>query len=130
MKVDTRMGMCNNSPAKASSSENERRSRVLLTPSLLRYVDRGGGTLRRAARSRLRLSHVEGYQGVPSSNPSFGGEEERCTDTVLAKSWADAPLRADLGCSSSYSSEKAKALNLLENRSVEKDFLPTAVVQE
>jgi len=49
---------------------------------------------------------------------------------VLAKSWADAPLRADLGCSSCYSSEKAKALNLLENRSVEKGFLPTAVVQE
>jgi len=53
-----------------------------------------------------------------------------CKHTVLANAGVDAPLRADLGCSSSYSSEKAKALNLLENRSVEKDFLPTAVEQE
>jgi len=53
-----------------------------------------------------------------------------CTDTVLANAGAEAPLRADLGCSSSYSSEKAKALDVLENRSVEKGFLPTAVEQE
>jgi len=36
MKVDIREGVCNNSPAEASSSENEWRSRVLRTPSLLR----------------------------------------------------------------------------------------------
>jgi len=45
MKVETRFGMCNNSPAEASSSENEWRSRVLHTPSLLRNVDRSGGML-------------------------------------------------------------------------------------
>jgi len=34
MKVDTRQGMCNNSPAEATSSENEWRSRVPHTPSV------------------------------------------------------------------------------------------------
>jgi len=45
MKVETRSGVCNNSPAKASSSENEWRSRVLHNPSFLCNVDRGGGML-------------------------------------------------------------------------------------
>lgn len=34
MKVDNRQGMCNNSPAKATSSENEWRSRVSHSPSV------------------------------------------------------------------------------------------------
>jgi len=45
MKVETRSGVCNNSPAQASSSENEWRSRGLHASSLLRNVDRGGGML-------------------------------------------------------------------------------------
>jgi len=36
--------MCNNSPAKATSSENEWRSRVQHTPSGFRYVDVCGDT--------------------------------------------------------------------------------------
>jgi len=76
MKVDTRSGVCNNSPAKASSSENEWRSRALHTPSLLRNVDCGGGRLPAGAiYSRLKLCHVEGYQGALSSDPLGGGEE-------------------------------------------------------
>jgi len=39
-------------------------------------------------------------------------------------------LDADLGCSSSFSIHDWIRLNLLEDRSVEKVFLPTAVVQE
>jgi len=53
-----------------------------------------------------------------------------CKHAVVAKAKANAPLRADLGCSSRYSSKNGQALKLLENRSVEKDFLPTAVEQE
>lgn len=80
MKVDIRMGMCNNSPAKASCSENERRSRVLLTPSLLRYVDRGGGTLRRAARSKAEAQSCRGIPRGTFFNFLFrggGGEVHR-----------------------------------------------------
>ena len=39
MKVETCSEVCNNSPAEASGSENEWHSRVLRTPSRLRYVD-------------------------------------------------------------------------------------------
>lgn len=65
MKVDIRKGVCNNSPAEASSSENEWRSRVLLTPSLLCYVDVVVACYEELI-TRLKLSHVEGYQGAPS----------------------------------------------------------------
>ena len=81
---------------------------------------------------RIPKTETRSCRGIPRgtfSEPPSGGEE-RGTDTVLANAGAEALLRADLGCSSSYSSEKAKALHLLENRSVEKDFLPTAVAQE
>jgi len=89
--------MCNNSPAKATSSENEWRSRVQHTPSGFRYVDDCGDTLLWCL-TRLRLSHVEGYQGaLPSLRGGVG------TDAFLAKAEAEATLDADLGCSSSYS---------------------------
>ena len=129
MKVDTCSEVCNNSPAKASGPENEWHSRVLLIPSQLRYV--GPLVVARFSQSDYK-AETQSCRRIPRgtfSDPPSGGEE-RCTDTVLAKAWAEALLRADLGCSSSYSSVKAKALNLLENRSVEKDFLPTAVEQE
>lgn len=129
MKVDTCSEVCNNSPAKASGSENEWHSRVLLIPSQLRYVD--PLVVARFSQSDYK-AETQSCRRIPRgtfSDPPSGGEE-RGTDTVLAKAWAEALLRADLGCSSSYSSEKAKALNLLENRSVEEGFLPTAVEQE
>ena len=129
MKVDTCSEVCNNSPAKASGSENEWHSRVLLIPSQLRYVD--PLVVARFSQSDYK-AETQSCRRIPRdtfSDPPSGGEET-CNDTVMAKAWAEAHLRADLGCSSSYSSEKANALNLLENRSVEKDFLPTAVEQE
>lgn len=59
------------------------------------------------------------------------GEGEESTSASLAKAEALATLDADLGCSSSYSIKYlAKAWNLLEDRSVEKGFLPTAVAWE
>jgi len=51
---------------------------------------------------RQILSHVEGYQGALS--PALRGWG-RCYNAVLAKAKANAPLRADLGCSSRYSGE-------------------------
>ena len=39
MKVDIRQGMCNNSPAQATGSENEWRSRVPHFPIRFCYVD-------------------------------------------------------------------------------------------
>lgn len=129
MKVEICSEVCNNSPAEASGSENGWRTRVLLTPSRLRYVD----SLVVARLEEQRAAETQSCRGIPRgtfSIPSLRVWVERCKNTVLANAGVDAPLRADLGCSSSYSSEKAKALNLLENRSVEKDFLPTAVEQE
>ena len=49
---------------------------------------------------------------------------------LMVHTKANASLAADLGCSSSYSiGERITALYLLEDRSVEKDSLPTAVEQ-
>lgn len=54
-----------------------------------------------------------------------------CAKAFLARSKALATLDADLGCSSSYSIKLlAEAWNLLEDRSVEEGFLPTAVAWE
>jgi len=85
---------------------------------------------RRAISPQLQLRDVEGYQGSPSPNPSSEGSRRGATTPFWQRPGLNAPLRADLGCSSSYSIAVASALNLMENRSVEKDFLPTAVEQE
>lgn len=57
-------------------------------------------------------AETQSCRGIPRgtfSEPSSEGEEG-CTNTVLAKAEAEAPLRADLGCSSSYSSRKASRI--------------------
>lgn len=74
MKVETCSEVCNNSPAEASGSENEWHSRVLLTPSRLRYVDSLVVARLEERLKRLRLSHVEGYQGAPSLSLPSGGQ--------------------------------------------------------
>lgn len=76
MKVDNRQGMCNNSPAKATSSENEWRSRVSYTPSVSATLT-VEVTLSLRSQSRwiwLKFRHVEGYQGAPSL---FGGKKHK-----------------------------------------------------
>lgn len=83
------------------------------------------------------MADAQSCRGIPRGTfflrrPLSGGwpTREMCKHAVVAKAKANAPLRADLGCSSRYSSKNGQALKLLENRSVEKDFLPTAVEQE
>jgi len=78
MKVDIRMGVCNNSPAKASSSENEWRSRVLLTPSSFRYVD---SWWRHASEGDYK-AETQSCRGIPRGTffaPLLGGERRRAT---------------------------------------------------
>lgn len=71
MKVETCSEVCNNSPAEASGSENGWRTRVLLTPSRLRYVD----SLVVARLEEQRAAETQSCRGIPRgtfSEPSLG----------------------------------------------------------
>jgi len=83
-------------------------------------------------KERFTTAEARSCRGIPRGTffllPS--GRRKGCNGAVVARAKVKAPLRADLGCSSRYSSENGQALKLLENRSVEQGFLPTAVEQE